>query len=587
MTATPHPAVTATGTRLIVGPPGSGKTTLLLHAAAHAVKAGTLPQRIALLTFAYRSTQHIKHVLQHTHPQLSTSAIQVLTVRDLAAQQLAHQHLQSISNNSVRALLRQLIVTQGFTGTLTEAEHIIRTAKSKGKRPSEADPHYPLFTAYKDALETRNLTDRHDIIRRHVLSMKDDTAQPAPVEMILIDNIQDATELQLIWLKEHHLRGVTVVATGCDDTTAFGRDGALGPTALETFESWPAYGPTPVATYALEEHYRTPATLAPAVAKTARFLKTRRGLTWGTAHNPAPATFTARDFPTRKDEHAFLLSHLQTLLKTHTADMPPIGVVTRFDQSAQNLTHILRKNGLTTGSYARLVWEEPSAQIVLALLHVLLNLASTQQLAMVLAGFGIPADVVQAWVQQGLQGKDFLQKGAELPPAPNASPTTHQAIKGTQVFLRLAWRGLTQRLADPRLVFQAAVQALLTHLPPADHPDALLATDTLLSLSGNLADILPKVTTETLPSPTSPIIVAPVREVRNLTFSTLILPHAETGHWPAPPLPTLGENADHERRLFLLAISRTQGHILATHTGPLSPMLAEFEQGVRTAKRLG
>jgi superfamily I DNA/RNA helicase len=140
---------------------------------------------------------------------------------------------------------------------------------------------------------------------------------------------------------------------------------------------------------------------------------------------------------------------------------------------------------------------------------------------------------------------------------------------------------MASRALDPREAFKACVAEILPKLRDEDKNLALLATDMLLNLQGKLTEVLPRVQQETMPNPASPVVVAPVREVRNMGFNTVILPYADSLTWPRQPFPILGPDPEHERRLFYLAISRTAGNLLVTYSGALSPFVTELQTTLR------
>jgi superfamily I DNA/RNA helicase len=571
----------AQGSRLILGPPGSGKTALLLELAQRATAAG---QKAVLTTFAYRTVAHLRAQAALYVPRFPAAHIQPLV--EIAAAQLkaAGQNMQLASNNDARRILRSLMPQQAFPGTLAEAEHVVRAAQGRAKKLPESDRFYPFVKAYRAKLEELNLADRHDIVRRHVLGMRDETVAPLQADMLLVDGLQDATELQLIWLREHLDAGLDLIIAADDDLTTFGRDGAQGPAALEAAQNW-GEADTKLTPFSLATHYRTPAALAPGIAKVARFLRQRAGIDEGTPANAAPAVLTVKSFETAAEEHAFLVKTAHDLAAHNTGgNSHQVGIITRDDRAAATLTHILRKRGLNPASYARLIWEEPAAQLILALLYVLLDKANPQQLRLVLMGFGLPAELVTLWLAAGLLPGGWLARGGPLPPALDASPPTVQAALRVRRLLVAAWQGMGGRALDPRDAFKACVQELLPGLADDDRATALLATDMLINLQGKLADVLPRVQQETMPNPASPVVVAPVREVRNMGFHTLILPYADNLHWPRAPYAILGPDPEHERRLFYLAVTRASGNIIVSHHNPLSPLVVEL-QGTTRARR--
>lgn len=568
-----------TGSSLLVGVPGSGKTLLLLAQAEVLARAG---HKVSLATFAFRSHQYLKSLAtpsqQAIWPQLATG-----TVRDLAIQQLhiAGHSFSFASNNQVREILRSLMAAQSFPGSLEDAEHIIRAAKARAKKLPEADRYYPFVQAYQARLEELGLADRHDIIRRHVLGMRDGSVPPLSVTHLLLDNVQDATELQVIWLQMHLASGVTLKLTGDDDVTAFGPDGAQGEAAITAIENW-----AEVSRFNLAESYRIPQTLAPAIGKVARQLRSRvaKGLESSVT---TPATVRAEVFPNAPAEHAFLAETCLELARKGQS----VGLITRTHFEAALITHALRRHNLNPASFARLIWEEPTPQIVLSLLYLMLGQGSNGHLHLVMLGFGIPPAAIMGMFQSGLSAESWAAQGYALPPIPAESPTTLAALQQLRRSLRSAGqllRATPTEGINPRSIFKALVAELLPHLPESEHASALLATDMLLGLSGKLTEVLPRVRTESLPDMTSPITIAPVREARNQQFGTVIIPYASVGNWPGQPSALLGAEADHERRLFYLAVTRTQGNLLLTrHTPEASPFLTELQQSIKQQARKG
>lgn len=575
------------GHHMVLGPAGSGKTMLVIDKTAHLLTQGIAPSRIGVAVFAFRSVEHLKSLAKDRYPTLATAfdSVRFGTLRDLAAVQLVQggKLTSFIGNNQVRTYLRFLMAQQGFSGSLNEAEHIIRSLKSRAKKVPENDRHYPLFKAYKDLLDGRNQADRHDIIRNHIIAMRAEGQghlPPVPVDYLLVDNVQDATELQTIWLKAHTATA-TLFLTANDDVTAFTRDGALGTAAITALQDIDG-----LLTTTLTEHYVTPQGLDAAIGRLPRLLKNRLHKP-ATAHNPEQGQLTVLKFDSATQEHQWLA----TQVKRYATSGKRVGVIARTHTQAALFGHVIRKYTAAEGSmtnpasYARLIWDEPTPQTVLALLHVMLGMASTSHLRLTLLGFGVPAATIETWFAQGLVADNWLANGCPLPPTPEASPTTLDNIAAMREMLTSAAKliqGQDGQRVDPRDAFRAAVQTMLPHLPPADHFMALLATDMLLNLSGKLTEVLPRVVAETLPDPHSPVTVAPVSETRNMQYDVVFLPYFQEQVWPQPAFALLGADVDHERRLAVLALTRSSGTIYLSHHAGLSPYGTELQQALKT-----
>ena len=563
------------GPALLMGAAGAGKTALLVEKAARLARAGTPPESIGLTTFAVRTIQGLKTRLALALGA-PASRVQALTLHDFAMRQLAAAGQTETagapafaSNNQVRQILRDLIRAGAFEGTLEEAEHIVRLLKSRAKKVAENERFYGFYLSYKARLAELHLADRNDIIRAHILAIRNGSALPAPVKWLLLDNLQDATELQLAWLKEHLAAGVTLWLAGNDDLTAFGPDGAMGRAALEQVATWGNMTP-----FTLAETFRMPQGVAVPVGRIARQLKSRMDKP-DKPSNPMPGRVAVQRFESASAEHAFLAAKARELAAPGAKGA--VGIVTRDDHTANWVAHTLRRNGFNPACYARLIWEEPPAQRVLGLLYLILGRAGEGQLRLVLEGFGLSAETVNQLYARGLVAEDWLARGCPLPSLPEASPTVLSQLGKLHRQLTGAYTLMAARTLTPQDVFKGLVYTLMEGGPEAEHPTILLAVDMLLGLSGKLADALPRVITETMPDMTAPVAVAPVREVRNLEFRTLIIPHAHADQWPAPASKLLGPDLEHERRLFYLALSRTQGDILVTHHQALSPLAAELQ----------
>ncbi|PIZ30677.1 MAG: hypothetical protein COY40_04170 [Alphaproteobacteria bacterium CG_4_10_14_0_8_um_filter_53_9] len=566
-------ALSHRGSQLIIGPPGSGKTAMLVHLAEEALKKHG-KGKVGWAAFSFRGLA----ALTQNYPHLAENLVHATMVEHAQNQlQAAGKEVKFCSNNNTRRILRTLMSAQGFTGTLHEAEHLIKNFKSRAKKVPESEAYYPFFQAYQKQLEQRGLSDRHDVLRNHLLAMRGGEAEPLPVKVLVLDNVQDATEIQLLWIRTHIGAGTTVLMAGDDDLTAFGRDGALGGKALEQIRDWPE-----VVTHSLSDTYRIPANLTGPITKVARMLKSRLDKTV-TPHNKTHAEFAIHAFSTAEEEIAWLID---TAKKAATGKNAHVGIITRDDMSAHIMAHHMRRAGFPTGEYTRPLWDEPAAATVLSLLYLMLGHADEKHVRTALTGFGVPYATVKELEAGGLEITDWLKNGAPWPGVTTLTPATRAQLNHLGRQLVESYELFNGKKLNPRMVFKALVHDMLTHLPQAEHPYAILATEKLLSISGKLTEILPRLTEEMMPDTTSPIIIAPVREVRNQQFTTLFLPFFHQGKWPKTHYPVLGEDKEHERHLLYLALTRTGGDVHISHHHIPSSYIAELETALSSeAKR--
>jgi superfamily I DNA/RNA helicase len=555
------------GSSLTVGVPGSGKTTLLIEKAARLAQAADRPGEVALVGFSWRSVLLMKGIFEKRYKNLAEK-VHFGTIKDLAQVELektADQPIVFADNARVRELVRYAMQGQKFPGTLDEAEHIVRTFRSQLKSPRENERHYPLYERYQHLLEQSGAIDRHGIIRQHIISMENETAAACGAKYLLIDNIQDATPLQYRWIMSHLHGGTTLILMGNDDLTAFALDGAMGQEVFHKLEK-----NKHIQRFDLAVNYRTPASLLPAIGKIPRLLKNRISKQEKAARKKE-AEFEVESCEDASTQLKTVLRRLQSLREQNPKAR--VGIVARHDEQASRIVHLLRMRGINPASYARLVWENKGAQHVLNLLYLILNQASKEQLFDVLGTFGVSLDVQAQMVQKGLQAKGWLVNGAPLPEGLTGElhllATVRRQLLGN-------WQLIQARKLSPRDAFKALVHDLILNLDQQDRRSALLALDMLLHIEGSLKDVLPRIQQETAPDMKSPIVVAPVREVRNMEFDHLILPFAREGQWPSMAEEFLGMDAEHERRLFYLALSRTKGSVTITYTHKISPFVQEM-----------
>jgi len=559
-------AVEHKNSSVVIGAAGTGKTAVLLARAAHLIEHGVAAADVAVICFSYRSVKLVESLAKKRYGE-KLAGVRFGTLRDFAEMSLSEQISEQtvLSNNAARDMMKRAMIETGFKGGLSEAEHVIRSFKAQSRRPQENEPHYLLLQNYKKLLDSENSLDRHDLTRSHIIGMRKDTLKPAAVKHILVDNAQDATQIQSVWLQEHLSRGVQVMMTLNDDVTLFGPDGAEGANVATTFEVLDG-----VETFKLTDNYRTPSKIHAAVIKPARLLKQRLQKT-DTPQNKASALFVAKDFKDEAAENAFLLGAVQTALQKNATGR--VGIVVRHDYLANRLLHVFHQAGLRPASYARPIWEKPGAGTVMAMLYLIMGQSSGARFERFLMIY-LGARVGGVLAEAGLTPEQFLQsqnlpKGIDL--GADNTRTYHSLRRRVNGYIRMVQTGG----ADARDVFKATVADTLPKLSAEEQEDALLAARILLSLQGRIAELLPRLEQETLPDVQSSIIITPVRETRNMEFDTLFMPYLNEGVWP-PVARAVPTDLEHERRMLVQALTRTKGDVTLTSSGKASGFFKEM-----------
>ena len=544
----------------VLGVPGSGKTTVMLRKIAALIEAGVPPQKIAVMAFSYRNMVVIK---EHMRREIGDAAAGVVvgTTVDLPLMAMGKNHAKKdlprvADNNFMRRIMRQAMVEVGFVGHSKEAEHIIRSFKSRGRKPSESDDHYDLFRAYKQQLEQTGLVDRHDIIRKHIIGMRNDVYEPVPVKHVFVDNFQDMTQIQMLWLTDHLKAGINAYVFGCDDLTIFRRDGALGRAAFNEFEEMNSLN-----RFTLDESFRLPEKISKTVESIVAPLKDR--LKSGIKTN-------------RKDGHIATKSHngidaeLQALAdsveKALREKESTVGVITRYDLQARQVERALKARGIEHTSFARSIWETPGAMLVLDLLGVFLNKTSKSRLRNVLSVFGISGQAVETLYTHGLTPDDWLKRGAPIPKGAEADLPI-AALRDLGVLRqKLVNYARMMKPMGPKTVFKAMVLHMVESMRAENKQDALLALDELLSTKGNLNQVIAQLTQHRQPDPSARVIVTPVRESRNMAFTHGFVPFVTNTNYPYK-YKVLPQEDQSERRLLYMAATRASQQVIFSHCG--------------------
>lgn len=553
----------------VVGAPGSGKTTLLFEKVGKLLADGVTPKDIAVLTFSYRSLMVTRKTM-HDILGEKAKAITLGTTVDLpllAIRQNEKENVPKVAdNNFVRRLLRQAMTEVGFAGHVKEAEHIMRAFKSRGRKPSETEEHFDLFRAYKQRLEQTGLSDRHDLVRKHIIGMRNDTYEALAVKHIFIDNFQDITQIQLLWLVDHLKAGIKIYAFGCDDVTLYRRDGAMGKAAFVDFEEL-----NDIKRFTLKETFRLPEVLAAESLKFVDGLKDRiltapRALRQGGAFSVVACAGASQEM--REIE--------RWLRKTTPNAENRIGIITRHDLQARQIERLLDRMGITHTSFARSIWETSGATLVLDMLELFLGKANNSRLRNVLNGFGISSQVIDTLFARGLMADTWLQRGAPLPNGvENELPIASLRELGSLRQKLLNYMRMMPSLG-PKTVFKAIAAGLVDKMSADDKPDALMALDELLSTSGNMLQVLKQLTNHRTPDPAARVVVSPVRETRNMAFTHVLVPFVSEQNYPYK-FRVLAYEADAERRFLYMATTRAEKEVVLTHCGKPSPYLDVFK----------
>ena len=555
----------------VLGRAGTGKTTAMIEKAAWLMKQGLGPEDICFVKFSYRSMLQLRYQLEQRFGKKAEQFV-IGTMRDLPLlsmqENMPKDGPELIDNTYVRRLLRQAMEEVGFEGTVHEAEHVVRAFKSRGRKPSPDEAFYNVFEAYKSLLEQNNMIDRHDLVRQHIIGMRNDSYAPCPVRAILVDDVQDATQIQLLWLVDHLKAGIRLWAFGNDDMCLFNLDGALGSGVFEDLEEL-----NDLPRHILPYNFRHEGVIERAAEALLKPLKGR--LVKGQINQDSTAgdidIFTARG---PEEEAVRLVEKIKSIKKTNPESR--IGVVVRHDLQVRWVENALRTAGVQYSTFARALWETPGALMILDLLEVLVNRSNEAKLKNLFSGYGITQQAIEVLFSHGLVADDWLKRGAQLPndiemDMPKAALTAISTLQRRMIgYYKLMPK------AGPKTVFKAAAYDLIERMRDEDKNDALHALDELLTLKGRLPELLPKLRDIPEPKPSVDVVVAPVREVRNMEFEHVFVPYVTHKSYPLN-YKVLGTDEEAERRLLYAAITRGRYAVHLSYCGQASTFLNEIK----------
>lgn len=556
----------------VVGVPGSGKTTVLFQKVAKLLRDGVPANKIAILTFSYRNLMVMRKAMVDVLGEKANGVVlgTAVDLPLLAIRQTEKENFPKVAdNNFVRRLLRQAMTEVGFSGHVKEAEHIMRAFKSRGRKPSETEEHYDLFRAYKQRLEQTGLCDRHDLVRKHIIGMRNDTYEPLAVKHLFVDNFQDVTQIQLLWLVDHLKAGIKVHAFGCDDITLFRRDGAMGRTAFVDFEEL-----NDIKRFTFKETFRQPETLANAAIKFVEPLKERLLTAPKAMHQGGAFSVVACASASQE------MREIETWVRKVTQGRDNrVGIITRHDLQARQIERMLDQMGIKHTSFARSVWETPGATLILDMLEIFLGKANNSRLRNVLSAFEVSSQAIDSLFARGLMAESWLQRGAPLPnDVEKELPIASLRELGSLRQKLLNYMRMIPSLG-PKTIFKAMAAGLIDKMSEDDKPDALMALDELLSTNGNMTQILKQLTSHRTPDPAAQVVVSPVRETRNMSFSHVLIPFVTETNYPYR-FRVLPFEADAERRFLYMAATRAEKEVILTHSGKPSVYLDVFKERI-------
>lgn len=564
-------AIQHQGHNLVLGSAGTGKTTVLCKRVQHLLDQGIEARDIAVVLFTYKACSHIKLALQECFGERAEH-VTVVTLRDLCLETLKNLELDEAiaDGQDMRRILRYAMKDIEFSGTVKEAEHIIRRFYGMSHDPQENERHADLYFAYKGFMKQYDLIDRFALIHKSLSLIDSGEAMKVPYKHILVPHAHEATPAQLLWLLSHE-NSAELTFFADDNQQLFAHDGAVGANVIKTVTEEHKFKLFRLETNFVQEQNigqmaeNFVAGAKGYVQKKVQFSRTGKG------------QFQVRPYKTYADEVAGLLSLVH---ETLSDDKKNIAILTRHDREAQRIERVLKTKGYgdVLASRATPIWEFPGAIIVLDILDLLFDQAKPQQLMNILTSFGISHSLAQILFREGMVSEKWLAEGAPVPKGLDLPKNVFSELQMVRSMLTKPYEILKNQQAPSRDVFKSIVFDLLQNLGEEHKRDALIATECVLTFEGKVRE-LPSVAKKTFSefSKSKRIVVSPIHVSQGLSFDVVMVPFVCAERFPFTGYTSLGKNLNHDRRLMYQALTRSRQQIILSCHGEASPFVDELK----------
>lgn len=567
-----------TGHSLVLGAAGTGKTTVLCEKVAGLLASGVEGRDIAVVLFTYKACQHMVEALQDYCGE-AAEHVTIVTLRDLCLETLQNHKMETAvaDGQDMRRILRYAMRAVEFSGTVREAEHIIRKFYGQLEDPADNARHASLFIAYQNYMNQYSLIDRFALVRLSLRLLQSGEVPNVPYKHLLVPHAHEATPVQLLWLMTHQSTAELTFFVD-DNQHLFAQDGAVGAEMIKSISKEEGFR-----LFMLETNF----VQAPNVGTMAEnFVAGAKGYVPKTIRfsRKGKGKFQAQGYESYAEEVSALMSRVHEVLSQDEG--ATVAILTRHGREAQRIERVLKAKGYANmlASRAVPIWEHPGAVIVLDLLDLLFDQARPQQLMNILTSLGISHSLAQILFREGLVSEKWLAEGAPIPKGLDLPKNVFSELQVVRSRLTRPYDVLKNQQAPSKDVFKSLIFDVLQNLNEEDARDALIAAEYVLLFEGRVRD-LPDVARKTYSnfSKGARIVVAPIEASRGVSADVVMIPFVNEGRFPFTGYTALNKDANHDRRLMYQALSRAKERVVISYYEAPSPFVAElralYEQG--------
>jgi DNA helicase II / ATP-dependent DNA helicase PcrA len=218
---------------IAAAPPGSGKTRVIVERAKRVLKQGTTSVKLVTFTKAAANEMKARVGDQGKKGRIEAATFDSYCLRMARAAGMPYTPANALNEYIVK---RSIGVEEGIgIEEIEEAMAPAATRLEPGKAPANA---HALYKRYTDKLRAQGKLDFASIARGVVNNMwNGQRIRPLRAQHILVDEFQDADEIQVMWVLAHaKLGGAQIMVVGDDDQSIYGFRGGLGYQAMKRIE---------------------------------------------------------------------------------------------------------------------------------------------------------------------------------------------------------------------------------------------------------------------------------------------------------------------------------------------------------------
>lgn len=221
-----------TGNLVVAAPPGSGKTRVIVEKTKRLISQGKGP--IKLVTFTRAAAQEMKDRIG----VVRKGAVEAATFDSYCYRMAKNAGMKYRPPSALNEYVARKKLCKELGWQDEELEELLGKASCL-LEPSEADPTAAeAYRRYVEILRAGGNLDFSSIARHVVKAIEGDhKLKPLNVGSLLVDEFQDADQIQLAWVLAHARRtGCQVMVVGDDDQSIYGWRGGLGYDAMKAIE---------------------------------------------------------------------------------------------------------------------------------------------------------------------------------------------------------------------------------------------------------------------------------------------------------------------------------------------------------------